>query len=150
VDLRSDASVGAADRIAAAMYHALLFFHVLSGFFLAAGVVMYSAFALGSPVNRGTRLVAESVWGIGALGTLILGVWLALNRPEYEIYDGWIIAALVLWLLAMGSGAQASRGMRAEGGEAALAIDRRTAIAHWMRVLYVVLLLLVMVWKPGA
>jgi hypothetical protein len=40
--------------------------------------------------------------------------------------------------------------MRAEGGDAVLALDRRTLFAHWMRVLYVVLLLLVMVWKPGA
>ncbi len=132
------------------MYHALLFFHVLAAFFLVSGVVMYSAFALGSPVNRATRLVAESLWGIGALGTIVLGIWLALNRPEYDLLDGWIIAALVLWVLAMGSGAQASRGMRAEGDDAALAVDRRTLFAHWMRVLYVVLLLLVMVWKPGA
>jgi uncharacterized membrane protein len=132
------------------VYHALLFFHVLAGFFLVSGVVMYSAFALGSPVNRATRLVAESLWGIGALGTIILGIWLALNRPEYNLLDGWIIAALVLWVLAMGSGAQASRGMRTEGEDAAIAVDRRTLFAHWMRVVYVVLLLLVMVWKPGA
>ena len=132
------------------MYHALLFFHVLAGFFLVSGVVVYSAFALGSPVNRATRLVAESLWGIGALGTIVLGIWLALNRPEYDLLDGWIIAALVLWVLAMGSGAQASRGMKAEGEDAAIAVDRRTLFAHWMRVVYVVLLLLVMVWKPGA
>jgi len=132
------------------VYHALLFFHVLAGFFLVSGVVVYSAFALGSPVNRATRLVAESLWGIGALGTIVLGIWLALNRPEYDLLDGWIIAALVLWVLAMGSGAQASRGMKAEGEDAAIAVDRRTLFAHWMRVVYVVLLLLVMVWKPGA
>jgi uncharacterized membrane protein len=132
------------------VYHALLFFHVLAAFFLFSGVVVYSAFALGSPVNRATRLVAESLWGIGALGTIVLGIWLALNRPEYDLLDGWIIAALVLWVLAMGSGAQASRGMKAEGEDAAIAVDRRTLFAHWMRVVYVVLLLLVMVWKPGA
>jgi uncharacterized membrane protein len=132
------------------VYHALLFFHVLAAFFLVSGVVVYSAFALGSPVNRATRLVAESLWGIGALGTIVLGIWLALNRPEYDLLNGWIIAALVLWVLAMGSGAQASRGMKAEGEDAAIAVDRRTLFAHWMRVVYVVLLLLVMVWKPGA
>jgi uncharacterized membrane protein len=123
---------------------------MLAAFFLVSGVVVYSAFALGSPVNRATRLVAESLWGIGALGTIVLGIWLALNRPEYDLLDGWIIAALVLWVLAMGSGAQASRGMQAEGEDAAIAVDRRTLFAHWMRVVYVVLLLLVMVWKPGA
>jgi hypothetical protein len=132
------------------MYHALLFFHVLSAFFLGSAVVMYSAFVLGSPVNRTTRLVAEILWGVGALGTLILGIWLALNRPEYEIYDGWIIAAFVLWILAMGSGAQASRGVKPGIDDSPVAIDRRTAFAHWARVVYVVALLVVMVWKPGA
>lgn len=40
------------------MYDTLLFLHVLAAFFLGAGVVIYSAFVLGSPVNRPTRLVA--------------------------------------------------------------------------------------------
>jgi len=111
---------------------------------------MYSAFVLGSPVNRTTRLIAEMLWGVGGLGTLALGIWLALNRPEYELWDGWIIAALILWVLATGSGAQASRGVQPAGDDLALAIDRRTAFAHWMRVVYVVALLVVMVWKPGA
>jgi uncharacterized membrane protein len=128
----------------------LLFFHVLSAFFLGSAVVMFSAFVLGSPVNRTTRLLTEILWGIGALGTLILGIWLALNRPEYQIYDGWIIAAIVIWVLAMGSGAQASRGVKPVGDDSPVAIDRRTAFAHWMRVVYVVALLVVMVWKPGA
>jgi hypothetical protein len=113
-------------------------------------VLIYTAFILGSPVNRPTRLVAEILWGVGGLGTLALGIWLALNRPEYEIWDGWIIAALVLWILATGSGAQASRGIQPPGDDSAVAVDRRTIFAHWMRVVYVVALLLIMVWKPGA
>jgi hypothetical protein len=132
------------------VYHALLFFHVLAAFFLGAAVVMFSSFVLGGPLNRPSKLAAEILWGIGGLGTLALGIWLALNRPEYELWDGWIIAALVLWVLATGSGAQASRGVQPTVDGSAVAIDRRTAFAHWMRVLYVVALLVVMVWKPGA
>jgi hypothetical protein len=132
------------------MYHALLFFHLLSAFFLASAIVMYSAFLLGSPVNRTTRLVAEILWGVGGLGTLVLGIWLALNRPQYEIYDGWIIAAIVIWFLATGSGAQASRGVQPAGDDSPVAVDRRTAFAHWMRVFWFTLLLIVMVWKPWA
>jgi hypothetical protein len=132
------------------MYHALLFLHVLSAFFLAAGIVIYSSFALGGPVTRGSKLIAEILWGVGGLGTLVFGVWLAINRPQYEIWDGWIIAALVLWFLATGSGARAARGIQPTEEATALAIDRRTLIAHWMRVLWFVLLLIVMVWKPGA
>jgi hypothetical protein len=132
------------------MYHALLFFHVLSAFFLATAAVIYSAFVLGSPVNRTTRLIAEILWGVGGLGTLAFGIWLALNRPEYDIFDGWIIAAIVLWFLATGSGAQASRGVQPAGDDSAVAVDRRTMIAHWMRVFWFTALLVVMVWKPGA
>jgi hypothetical protein len=132
------------------MYHALLLFHVLSAFLLASAIVMYSAFLLGGPVNRTTRLVAEILWGVGGLGTLVLGIWLALNRPEFEIYDGWIIAAIVVWFLATGSGAQASRGVQPVGDDLAVAVDRRTAIAHWMRVFWFTALLVLMVWKPGA
>ncbi len=131
------------------MYHALLFFHILSAFFLAAAIVMYSAFVIGSPVNRSMKLTGEILWGVGGLGTLVLGIWLALNRPEYDIFDGWIIAALVLWFLATGSGAQASRGVQPAGDDSAVVVDRRTLFAHWMRVLWFVLLLVVMVWKPG-
>jgi uncharacterized membrane protein len=132
------------------MYEALLFLHVLAAFSLAAGVLIYTAFIVGSPVNRPTRLVGEILWGVGGLGTLVLGIWLALNRPEYEIWDGWIIAALVLWFLTMGSGAQVSRSVQPAGDDSFVAIDRRTMFAHWMRVVYVVALLLIMVWKPGA
>jgi hypothetical protein len=132
------------------MYHALLFLHVLSAFFLAAGVVMFSAFVLGSPVNRTTRLIGEILFGVGALGTLVFGIWLALNRPEYEIWDGWIIAAVVLWVLANGAGARARREIKPGDGDSPIAIDRRTQFAHWMMVLWVVLLLADMIWKPGA
>jgi uncharacterized membrane protein len=132
------------------MYHALLFWHVLSAFFLGAGVVIFSSFVLGGPIPRPSKLVAEVLWGVGGVGTLVFGIWLALNRPEYEIWDGWIIAALVLWILANGAGAQVSRTLQPTSDGSTVAIDRRTQFAHWMRVLWVVLLLIDMVWKPGA
>jgi uncharacterized membrane protein len=132
------------------MYDTLIFLHVLTAFFLGAAVVMFSSFVLGGPLDRPNKLVAEILWGVGSVGTLVFGIWLALNRPEYEIWDGWIIAALVLWVLANGAGARASRDLKPTGDGSAITIDRRVAFAHWMRVLWVVLLLLVMVWKPGA
>ena len=132
------------------MYDTLLFLHVLSAFFLGAGVVIYTSFVLGSPVNRPTRLVAEILWGVGGLGTLALGIWLALYVDGYEIWDGWIIAAIVLWLLATGSGQQTSMAFQPTGGDAPIAVDRRVVVAHWVRTLLVIALLVVMVWKPGA
>jgi uncharacterized membrane protein len=132
------------------VYHALLTIHLFAAFALAIGIVVYSAFVLGSPVNATTRLVAEIMWGLGGLGTLAFGIWLALYLDAYKIYDGWIIAALVLWVLATGSGAQASRGIQPQGDDSAIVVDRRTQIAHWMRTVYFLALLVVMVWKPGA
>ena len=132
------------------MYHALLFLHVLAAFSLATAALIYSAFVLGSPVNSTTRLIAEILWGVGGLGVLAFGVWLAFNRPEYEIYNGWIISALVLWVLMMGSGARASQGVKPAGDDSALAVERRAAFAHWMRIVWFTALLVVMVWKPGA
>src|SRR3954462_9058499 len=99
------------------MSDALLFFHVLSAFFLAAGIVISTSFALGGPVNRTTKLIGEILWGVGGLGTLVFGVWLALNRPEYEIYAGWVIPPLILWFLARGPGARGSRGMQPAGDD---------------------------------
>jgi hypothetical protein len=132
------------------VYDTLLFLHVLSSFFLAAGVVIYSAFVLGSPVNGPTRLTAEVVWGIGGLGTIVLGIWLALYLDAYQIWDGWIIAAIVLWLLATGAGQPVSRAFQPRGDDSAIAVDARIVTAHWVRTLLVIALLVVMVWKPGA
>jgi hypothetical protein len=132
------------------MYDTLLFFHILAAFFLGAGVVIYSSFVLGSPVNGPTRIVAEALWGIGGLGTLGLGIWLALYLDEYEIWDGWIIGAIVLWLAATGTGQPVSAAFRPRGDDSAIAVDGRIAMMHWLRALLVVALLVVMIWKPGA
>jgi len=132
------------------MYHALLFLHVLSAFLMVAGVVIFSAFVLGSPVTRPLKLSAEILWGVGGVGTIVFGIWLALNRPQYEIWDGWIIAAVVLWVLANGAGAQVSRTIKPNADGSPLTLERRAKFSHWMRVLWVVLLLVDMVWKPWA
>lgn len=132
------------------MYHALLFFHVLAAFLLFGAVVMYSAFVLGAPVDRRARTVAEILWGVGGIGTLGLGIWLALYLDAYKIYDGWVIAAIVLWVLANATGSQTSKGVQPAADGRAVAIGSRVAAMHWLRTVIVVALLVVMVYKPGA
>jgi hypothetical protein len=132
------------------MTETLLFLHVLAAFLLVAGVAIYSAFILGGPVNRPTRNLAEILWGIGGLGTLVLGIWLALDIDGYEVWDGWIIAAIVLWLLATGAGGQVSRAVQPPSDDSALALPSGTVAAHWARTAFVVALLVVMIYKPGA
>jgi hypothetical protein len=75
----------------------MLALHVLSAFSLVAGVTLFwvlivavrqadtpeATLRLG-PLTR----VADSAVGIGAGGTIVLGVWLAFSVGGYDIWDG--------------------------------------------------------------
>ena len=132
------------------MYDWLLFFHLLAAFLLTVTAVTYSAVAFGSLVGGRTLFVADRCWDVGGLGTLVLGVWLALYLDQYEIWDGWIIGAIVLWLVATGLGDSVRRGVEASEPDGAMVYDRRVVLMHWLRTLAVIGLLVLMVWKPGA
>jgi hypothetical protein len=124
------------------VYDWLLFLHVLAAFMVAATAVMYTAVALGaSPAGSAIR-VADALWNVGGLGTLILGIWLALYVDGYEIWDGWILGAIAVWVIATGTGERA-RTELAEGKGGFIAV-------HWVRTAAVLGLLVLMVWKPGA
>jgi hypothetical protein len=125
------------------VYDTLLFLHLIAAFLLAVTVVMYSAVALGAATTGRAMFVADRCWDVGGLGTIVLGVWLVLNLDQYDITDGWIIGAIVLWFVATGLGQTVQRR---------LAAGETTAIAtlHWLRTLTVLGLLVLMVWKPGA
>ena len=127
------------------MYHALLFLHLISAFLLAVTVVMYSAVALGAVTNPRTLFIADRCWDVGGLGTIVLGVWLVLNVDQYDITDGWIIGAIVLWFIATGLGQSVQRRLGSEETSASA-----VTTMHWLRALVVIGLLALMVWKPGA
>jgi hypothetical protein len=86
------------------VYDFLLFVHVLSAFFLVAMTVMYTSFVFGGPTPGRAMFTAQVLDGIGGAGTIIFGVWLALYINGYEIWDGWILAAIVLWAAAAETG----------------------------------------------
>ena len=113
----------------------VLFLHVLSAFMLAATTVMLSAVALGAAVPERTVRVADLLWNVGGGGTLLLGIYLALDIAGSGLLDGWIIVAIVLWFVATELGRRASR---------------QIAPWHWLRALVVLLILVDMIWKPGA
>ena len=125
------------------MYDWLLFLHLVAAFLLGATIVMYSAVALGAAAPGRTLFIADRCWDVGGLGTLIFGIWLALNLDQYDFFDGWILGALSLWFVATGLGQSVQRGM-ARGDTSAV------AAMHWIRTLVVIGLLVLMVWKPGA
>ena len=129
------------------MRDTLLFLHVLSAFALMVTVVVFSAFALGAARDGRVLLVSNVLWGIGGIGTLVFGVWLAIYVKGYEVWDGWVIAALVLWFAANGLGGRAQAGFAEDADEAKRS---QAALMHWLRSLVVLALLVVMIYKPGA
>jgi hypothetical protein len=134
------------------VYDALLFLHVLTAFAIAATVVVFSAFALGLAADSRMLAVGNALWAVGGLGSLVFGVWLAIYVDGYEIWDGWIIGAIILWAVAteLGRRAQAGYTTAAVSGPEAVAGARQAALMHWLRSLAVLALLVVMVYKPGA
>lgn len=125
------------------MYNTLLFLHLLAAFMLAVTVITYTAVALGATTSGRTLFVADRCWDVGGLGTLVLGIWLALHLDQYDFWDGWILGAIALWFVATGLGQSVQRRVAAEPGA-------NIAVMNWLRALTVLGLLVLMIWKPGA
>jgi hypothetical protein len=125
------------------MYDWLLFLHLLSAFGLFVAIVVWSAVVLGAGASGRTLSVTSVIWDAAGGGTIVFGVWLALYLDGYDILDGWIIAALVLWA----AGAELARRVRKSADE-----GDKPAVArwHWAHTAVTVLLLADMIWKPGA
>jgi uncharacterized membrane protein len=155
------------------LYDWLLALHVLSAFAWVSALVLYSIVlaaswgtSIPSEVARMFRLtkVGDALIAIGMIGTIVFGIWLALD--EYEIWDGWIIAALVLWLAAGATGGRGGKhynGIR-DRANALVAEGRnepspeltaglqssRGLMFHSATVVITLALLVVMIYKPGA
>jgi hypothetical protein len=138
----------------ARVYDTLLFLHVLAAFILVVTVVVFSAIVLGAPRDSRVLAVANVAWALGGLGTLVLGVWLALYVDGYGLLDGWILGAIVLWAVATELGRRAQLGFTAVPAAADLSgeaqLTAQATLMHWLRSLAVLALLVVMIYKPGA
>jgi hypothetical protein len=127
----------------------VLFLHVLAAFCLGATVVMYTAFALGGPTTPRALFIADRLWDVGGIGTLVFGIWLALD--DYSIIDGWILIALGLWVIATFQGMQARFAYQSDLTTGPPQVDTFSpSTFHWLRTLVVLLLLLDMIFKPWA
>jgi len=156
-------------------YDWLLFLHVLAAFSLVAAEVLFSFIILGSrnldvpsDVARIFRLsrFGDVLVNAGAIGVLVFGIWLAIDVDEYQIWDGWIIAALVLWALFAEVGRRVGRiyNPARDRARALVAENRNEPSAELNAILrskaglvlqaasvVVVLLFLIdMIYKPGA
>jgi hypothetical protein len=153
----------------------VLALHVLSAFSFVAGMVLFWVLIVAvrradtpaetirmEPVGR----IGNVAVGIGAGGTLLFGIFLAFSYGGYDIWDVWIIVALVLWAIsgAVGqrTGAAYLEGLNKakelqEAGQSGpnaelLALNRTSTgvVLHAAASAVVLLILIDMIWKPGA
>ena len=156
-------------------YDWLLFLHVFSAFALVAALTLYTVLIV-SVWNKDVpgdvallfslQRVGDVLVGVGSIGVLVFGIWLAIDVKGYELWDGWIIAALVLWFVMGALGARTGKIYNAvrdraralvREGENAPSAELRTLVQNrqglWLHaasVLVVLLLLIDMIFKPGA
>jgi uncharacterized membrane protein len=153
----------------------MLALHVLSAFSWVAGLVLFSVLVVavrkvdtpeGTIRMEPVAKVGNASIGIGMVGTIVFGLWLAFSVGGYDIWDGWIIAALVLWVfsgaLGQRTGAAYLEGMNkakelqtaGQTGPSAelLALNRTSSgvVLHVVSSVVVLLILIDMIWKPGA
>lgn len=156
-------------------YEWLLALHVLAAFALVAALVLYTVviavswnLAVPSQIVRMFRIsrVGDVAIAVGAIGTLVFGIWLAIDSDDYQVWDGWVIAALVLWLLSMATGSRAgavytavrdraralvTEGRDAPDSELTTMLRSTTGLAlHTATVVLILALVVVMIYKPGA
>jgi hypothetical protein len=145
------------------MSDTLLFLHVLSAFMLGTAVVMLTASVLGADIGSAAETVANRLWDISGAGTIGFGLWIVFREDIYDVTDGWILGALVLWAIAGALATLIRRSLAAEaapaaggapdaggGGGGAAAWPAQAVRLHWVHAAITVGFLVLMIWKPGA
>jgi hypothetical protein len=149
--------------------------HVLSAFALVGAMVLFWILVVAMrnvdtvdetlAYGRVTRVGSAFVMA-GVVGTIVFGIWLAISLDAYQVWDGWIIAAIVLWVIGTGTGMRSdaeyrkamtragelqASGQEGQPGELrALNRTRAGFTMHTLSSLAIVLILVDMIWKPGA
>ena len=152
----------------------LLALHLLAAFALVAALVVFTAVMVADwgearPQRAAAFFLLARVGGpliaAGAALTLILGIWLAIDLDAYQPWDGWIIAAIVLWAIGGYTGSKVGAHytalqevvdqLAAQGDEpnaelAAKLSDRSVRTLHVITIVAFAAILVLMVFKPGA
>jgi uncharacterized membrane protein len=153
----------------------MLALHVISAFAVVAGLILFWVVIFAArrtdipeatlrmgPMTR----VADAAIGVGMGGTILLGIWLAFSVGGYDIWDPWIVAAIVLWLVAAELGRRTgkayepvvskARELQAAGqtgpNPELLALNRTSngVMLQALSTLVILLIVVDMIWKPGA
>ena len=84
--------------------------------------------------------------GVGMVGALVFGIWLAIDLDRYALWDAWLLASLVIWALAGWAGDRAGRAFASDPvGKRAAGIRLQA-----LNSVGIVVILALMIWKPGA
>jgi hypothetical protein len=128
---------------------------VAAAFTMVAAVGLFLAIALALRCDRHSaaalRLApaAGVLWAVGGLAVIVFGVWLALHEPQYSLGDGWIIAAILLWVVGSAIGGRIASGYRRLASAGASAVPP-PLLMNLALVVTVVVILIDMIYKPGA
>jgi hypothetical protein len=137
------------------LYDWLLFLHVLSAFLAVGALTALWALVLATPPAAPMLSPASAmsfgrtagiVVGAGMMGAIVFGIWLAIDDDRYQLWDGWILASLVLWAISAWSGGRAGRAFEQDpigGRRAGVRFQALNSVG-------VVVILVLMIWKPGA
>jgi uncharacterized membrane protein len=152
----------------------LLALHLLAAFALMAALVLFTAVMVanwgdGRPQRASAYFRVAAIGGpligVGAGLTLLLGIWLAIDLDAYQPWDGWVIAAIVLWAIGGYAGSKVGAHYTsvqelvdrlAAGGDepnaelAAKLSDRIIRTLHAITVVAFTAVLVLMFFKPGA
>ena len=115
--------------------------------------------------SRVIMVGTAAIW-VGLVGAIGFGIWLAILRDAFHVWDGWVIGAIVLWAIATAAIARSVREYRKPadkarelvasgqtGPNAELTALNRTSTGLLLRALAsgaIVLIVIDMIWKPGA
>ena len=137
------------------LYDWLLFLHVLGAFVAVGALTALWGLILGT---RGTAplfdppsalqfgRISGILVGVGMMTALVFGIWLAIDLDAYELWNGWILASLVLWAIGGWAGGQAGKAFESDPVANRAKGIRFQAINS----LAVLVILVLMLWKPGA
>jgi uncharacterized membrane protein len=151
----------------------LLVFHLFGAFLLLSGAVAIQILSMVAVrkerpsdvaffFNLGR--IAEMSINVGAFAALVFGLWLV-HYDGYGYGQGWIVAAIVMWVAVAALGGaggkryvlarKEAKKLAAAGDQPTRELERlkRDPTARWLSVasgLVAFALLIVMIWKPGA
>jgi hypothetical protein len=152
-------------------YAWMLSLHLLAAFAIAAALVLFGVLVVSgrrAGTLEQTRLlfrlapIGAPLIAAGSVLVLILGVILAIDSDQFEIWNGWVIAGIVLWVLFGAIGGRTGKYYTAVqelaksgGADAEQEVIARLraptgALLNLATIGIFVLLLLDMIFKPGA